>query len=164
MWQNPTSLALQKTMSTRSAARKTESWKDFLYSDPEGFIVQTVKFANGTTGRGLFVKSNLKRKSFSWVFGGRGEQLKSPTLTTWWKFRREKTQCSLALPMRRTLAWRGLSTTRTNQLPPTVEWKRFMTTRADHIASSWQLVLFFQVILIFRIVEQSSVMFPRILK
>ena len=48
--------ALQKIMSTRSAARKTESWKDFLYSDPEGFFVQTVKFANGTTGRRLFVK------------------------------------------------------------------------------------------------------------
>ena len=109
-------------------------------------------------------KSNLKRKSFSWVIGGRGEHFKSPTLTTWWKFRREKTQCSLTLPMRRTLAWRGLSTLMTNQLPPTVEWKRSMTTRADHIASSWQLVLFFQVSLIFQIVEQSYVMFSRILK
>ena len=151
-------------MFTRGAGRKNELWKDFLYSDPEGFIVQTVKFANGTTGRGLFVKSNLKRKSFSWVIGDRWEQLKSPTLTTWWKFRMEKTQCSLTLPMGRTLAWRGLSTTSTNQLPPTVEWKRSMTTRADHIASSWKLVLFFQVSLIFQIVEQSSVMFFKILK
>ena len=114
--------------------------------------------------KGFSWKSNLKRKSFSWVIGGRGEQLKSPTLTTWWKFTREKTQCSLTLPMRLNLAWRGLSTTRTNQLPPTVEWKRSMTTRADNIASSWQLVLFFQVNLIFQIVEQSSVMFFRILK
>ena len=113
---------------------------------------------------GFLWRSNLKRKSFFWVIGGRGEPLKSPTLTMWWKFRREKTQCSLTLPMRRTLAWRGLSTTRANQLPPTVEWKRSMTTRADHIASSWQLVLFFQVSLIFQIVEQSCVLFFEILK
>ena len=65
-------------MSTRSAARKTESWKDFLYSDPDDFIVQTVKFAKGTTGRGLFVKERFEAR----VIGGRGEQLKLPILTT----------------------------------------------------------------------------------
>ena len=134
---------LQKTMSTRSAARKTESWKDFLYSDPEGFLSRPSNSPMERLEECFSWKSNLKRKSFSWVIGGRGEQLKSPTLTTWWKFRREKTQCSLTLPMRRTLAWRGLSTTRTNQLPSTVEWKKSMTTRADHIASSWQPVLFY---------------------
>ena len=51
-------------MSTRSAARKTDSWKDFPYSDLEGFIVQTVKFANGTTGRGLFVKKQFEAQEF----------------------------------------------------------------------------------------------------
>ena len=106
-------------MSTRSAARKTESWKDLLYS--EGFIVQTAKFANGTTGRGLLVKKQFEAQVFLLSYWGRGVQLKSPTLTKLWKFRREKTQCSLALPMRRVLAWRGLLTTRTNQLPPTFE-------------------------------------------
>ena len=34
-------------MSTRSAARKAEPWSSFLYSDPEGFQVKTVQFANG---------------------------------------------------------------------------------------------------------------------
>ena len=57
-------------MSTRSAARKTESWKDFLYSDPEGFIVQTVKFANGTTGRGLFVKKQFEAQEFLLSYWG----------------------------------------------------------------------------------------------
>ena len=51
-------------MSTRSVARKTESWKDFLYSDPEGFIVQTVNFANGTTGRGLYLKKQFETQEF----------------------------------------------------------------------------------------------------
>ena len=57
-------------MCTRSAARKTESWKDFLYSDPEGFIVQTVKFANGTTGRGLFVKKQFETQEFLMSYWG----------------------------------------------------------------------------------------------
>ena len=85
---------------------------------------------------GFSWKRNLKRKSFSWVIGGRGEQLKSPTLTTWWKFRRERTQCSLTLPMRRTLAWRGLSTRRTNQLPPTVEWKKWHMATLEYFFNS----------------------------
>ena len=57
-------------MSTRWSARETESWKDFLYSDPEGFIVQTVKFANGTTGRGLFVKKQFEAQEFLLSYWG----------------------------------------------------------------------------------------------
>ena len=57
-------------MSTRSAAQKTESWKDFLYSNPGGFIVQTVKFANGTTGRGLFVKKQFEAQEFLLSYWG----------------------------------------------------------------------------------------------
>ena len=64
VWQNSTFLDIQKNMYTRSTARKNESWKDLLYSDPEGFIVQTVKFANGTTGRGLFVKKQFEAQEF----------------------------------------------------------------------------------------------------
>ena len=54
-------------MSTRSAARKAEPWSSFLYSDPEGFQVKTVQFANGATGRGLFgflLTEVLTTKSF----------------------------------------------------------------------------------------------------
>ena len=147
-------------MFTRIAARKTESIVERLPLFLSiGFFVQIVNSPMEGLEEGFSWKSNLKRKCFYWVIVGREEQLKSPTSTTWWKFRREKTQCSLTIPVRRTLAWRGLSTTRTNQLPPTVEWKRSTTTRADHIASSWQLVLIFHVGLIFQNVEQSCVVF-----
>ena len=60
----------RESMSTRRAAGKTASWKDFLYSDPEGFVVQGVKFANGTTGRGLFVNRKLEAHEFLLSYWG----------------------------------------------------------------------------------------------
>ena len=57
-------------MSTRSAARKAEPWSSFLYSDPEGFQVKTVQFANGTTGRGLFADRNFDDKEFLLTYWG----------------------------------------------------------------------------------------------
>ena len=60
----------RESMSTRRAAGKTASWKDFLYSDPEGFVVQGVKFANGTTGRGLFVNRKFGAHEFLLSYWG----------------------------------------------------------------------------------------------
>ena len=139
----------RESMSTRRAAGKTASWKDFLYSDPEGFVVQGVKFANGTTGRGLFVNRKFEAHEFLLSYWGPRRSTQVANFNYVWKFRREK-EFSSTPQTRLILAWRGSSTTRTDQSPQTVEWKRSMTIRADHIASSSQLVLFSQVSLIFQ--------------
>ena len=57
-------------MSTRSAARNAEPWSSFLYSDPEGFQVKTVQFANGATGRGLFANRIFDDKEFLLTYWG----------------------------------------------------------------------------------------------
>ena len=57
-------------MSTRSAARKAEPRSSFFYSDPEGFQVKTVQFANGATGRGLFANRSFDDKEFSLTYWG----------------------------------------------------------------------------------------------
>ena len=63
-------------MSTRSAARKAEPWSSFLYSDPEGFQVKTVQFANGTMGEGFLLTQILTTKSFCALTGDREVQQK----------------------------------------------------------------------------------------
>ena len=68
-------------MSTRSAARKAEPWSSFLYSDPEGFQVKTVQFANGATGRGLFANRSFDDKEFCSLTGYREVQQKRQTST-----------------------------------------------------------------------------------
>ena len=151
-------------MSTRSAARKTESWKDFLYSDPEGFIVQTVKFANGTTGRGLFVKKQFEAQEFLLSYWGPRRATQVANFDYVMEVQEGKDTVFINTSDETNSGLARFINDKDKSVAPTVEWKRFMTTRADHIASSWQLVLFFQVSLIFQIVEQSSVMFPRILK
>ena len=57
-------------MSTRSAARKAEPWSSFPFSDPEGFQVKTVQFANGATGRGLFANRSFDEKEFLLTYWG----------------------------------------------------------------------------------------------
>ena len=57
-------------MSTRSAARKAGPWSSFLYSDPEGFQVKTVQFANGSTGRGLFTNRSFDDKEILLIYWG----------------------------------------------------------------------------------------------
>ena len=57
-------------MSTRSAARKADPWSSFLYSDPEGFQVKTVQFANGPTGRGLFTNRNFDDRKILLTYWG----------------------------------------------------------------------------------------------
>ena len=57
-------------MSTRSAAWKAEPWSYFLYSDPEGFQMKTVQFANGATGRGLFATRNFDDKEILFTYWG----------------------------------------------------------------------------------------------
>ena len=57
-------------MSTRTAARNAEPWRSFLYSDPEGFQVKTVQFANETTGRGLFANRIFDDKELLLTYWG----------------------------------------------------------------------------------------------
>ena len=42
----------------------------FFYSDPEGFQVKTVQFANGATGRGLFANRSFDEKEFLLTYWG----------------------------------------------------------------------------------------------
>ena len=57
-------------MSTRRTARTVEPWKSFLYSDPDGFSVKEVKFANGTSGRGLFAEKKFETHDFLLTYWG----------------------------------------------------------------------------------------------
>ena len=52
----------QKLIFIFYAKRKIESWKDFLCSDPEGFVAQI--FTNGKAGSRFLVKKNSRRKNF----------------------------------------------------------------------------------------------------
>ena len=149
-------------MSTRSAARKTESWKDFLYSDPEGFIVQTVKFASGTTGR-LFVKKQFEAQEFLLSYWGPRRATQVANFDYVMEVQEGKDTVFIDTSDETNSGLARFINDKDKSVAANCR-KRFMTTRADHIASSWQLVLFFQVSLNFQIVEQSSVMFPRILK
>ena len=68
-------------MSTRSAAWKAEPWSSFLCSDPEGFQVKTVQFANGTMGEGFLLTQIFTTKSFCSLTGDREVQQKRQTST-----------------------------------------------------------------------------------
>ena len=88
-------------MSTRSAARKAEPWSSFVYSDPEGFQVKTVQFANGTTGRGLFADRNFDDKEFLLTYWGPRSTTKGQTSTMLWKCKRGNKRYSLTLLTKR---------------------------------------------------------------
>ena len=66
-------------MSTKSAARKTESRCSFLFSDQERSRKKTVQFANGTTGRGLSANRIFDDKEFLLFYWVKEEQHKRQT-------------------------------------------------------------------------------------
>ena len=151
-------------MSTRSAARKTESWKDFLYSDPEGFIVQTVKFANGTTGRGLFVKKQFEAQEFLLSYWGPRRATQVANFDYVMEVQEGKDTVFIDTSDETNSGLARFINDKDKSVAANCRMKKVHDDDGDHIASSWQLVLFFQVSLIFQIVEQSCVLFFEILK
>ena len=102
-------------MSTRSAARKAEPWSSFLYSDPEGFRVKTVQFANGATGRGLFANRSFDDKEFLLTCCGPRSTTKTSNFDYVMELQEGKQRYSLTLLTKRIQEWLDSSTTRTEQ-------------------------------------------------
>ena len=108
-------------MFTCNAARNTESWKDFLYSDPEGFVVQTVNFANGTSGRRLFVKKQFEAQELLLSYWGPKRATQVANFDYVMEVQEGKDTVFIDTYNETNSGLARVINDNTNQLPPTVE-------------------------------------------
>ena len=138
-------------MSTRTAARKAAPWSSFLYSDPEGFQVKTVQFANGATGQGLFGNRNFDDKQFLLTYWGPKSTTKTSNFDYVMELQEGKQAVLIDTSDDKNSGMARFINDKDRAVAANCRMKKVtdVMTKVETTASSWQLVRFSLVSLIF---------------
>ena len=136
-------------MTTRSAARKAEPWSSFLYSDPEGFQVKTVQFANGATERGLFPNRSFDDKEFLLTYWGPRSTTKTSNFDYVMELQERKQAVFIDISDEKNSGMARFINDKDRAVAANCRRKKVTDDKGRTIASSWQLARFSLVSLIF---------------
>ena len=136
-------------MSTRSAAREAEPWSSFLYSEPEGFQVKTVQFANGATGPGLSANRSFDDKEFLLTYWGPRSTTKTSNFNYVMELQEGKQAVFIDTSDEKNSGMARFINDKDRAVAANCRRKKVTDDKGRTIASSWQLAQFSLVSLIF---------------